>query len=441
MATRHGRAEQEPLVFSQSAVANIWGGEAASSSFFLLESTVESVKILFVENSLDFLGGVETEDQVIFRSLQTLAILQDSAGVFGTRYADASTYLQFYQDLDKSISYDSIASTLELEQTLDIGQPIYVEAQNYLGGHYTELDPDEIATIDLGDTDAIDALIAAKSLRQSVDYQRIHYESIVSYLSPSQHAAVSYDLSPSSHIHLSQEALFTTYDNPSSQIYFTQTVEAELTDNITQELELTQEFVGAVYRDLSVSSTLSLTGSVTYLLAGGAPDYIPTPDAPSPAIQPISLCEYAPQVGSTDDTTYTPPSTTPPTLTRRTSTVLTWPYSSPTLTLEIDNPDFDNVEQFEFRRINRRSRGGTLDFYRDESWTKCKRLIMSFSGLSEIQRNDMLEFLQLSIGTEVGILDFESRQWRGLILTPTTPLEEPGKIGFSFTLEFEGELV
>lgn len=440
MAVKHGRVEQEALVFNHSASANIWGGEAASNSLIVFESTVESVKVLYVNNQLDLLGAANTNTPEL-KHIHDIVPFISRAERGGVDYQNLSNYFQIYQSTKKSLAYSGIETSLDLIQNVEVARPIYVNAQNYLGGDYAELDWDELATIDPTDPEQLAALIASVSLRDTLAYQKRHYESVTSYLSPSQEAAVSFDASASNHIHLSQEALYTTYDNPSSQIYFTQTVVADLTDNILQELELTHDVIGSATRDFNMSSTLNITQSLTYTQTNEPQDYIPTPDAPSPSTQTISLCDYAPQIGSTDDTTYTPPSVTPPTLIRRTSTVLTWPYATPSITLEIDNPDFDNVEQFEFRRINRRTRGGTLDFYRDESWIKCKRLIMSFSGLSEIQRNNMLEFLQLSIGTEVGILDFESRQWRGLILTPTTPLEEPGRIGFSFTLEFEGELV
>ena len=91
--------------------------------------------------------------------------------------------------------------------------------------------------------------------------------------------------------------------------------------------------------------------------------------------------------------------------------------------------------------MNRRTKGGWLDLFRDESWPKSQRLIYSFNELKDTQRADLLTFLIRSIGQQVGILDFESRQWQGVILTPSNAISEPRSGGFSFSLDFEGELV
>ena len=53
----------------------------------------------------------------------------------------------------------------------------------------------------------------------------------------------------------------------------------------------------------------------------------------------------------------------------------------------------------------------------------------------------MFNFLENSLGLEIGLLDFESRQWKGFILTPSSALAEAKQNGFTMSLEFEGELV
>jgi len=52
----------------------------------------------------------------------------------------------------------------------------------------------------------------------------------------------------------------------------------------------------------------------------------------------------------------------------------------------------------------------------------------------------MLTFLDDSLGKEVGLLDHESRQWRGIITTPAAQLAEV-TIGHNVSLEFQGALV
>jgi hypothetical protein len=49
-----------------------------------------------------------------------------------------------------------------------------------------------------------------------------------------------------------------------------------------------------------------------------------------------------------------------------------------------------------------------------------------------------LNFVQTSLGKEVGLLDYESRQWKGFIITPNASIEEEDRPGFDVLLEFEG---
>ncbi len=151
---------------------------------------------------------------------------------------------------------------------------------------------------------------------------------------------------------------------------------------------------------------------------------------------PLPLCSYSPFVGEGPPA----PSTTSPVLTRRSTIILTYPYVTPTLTLELRNPDFDTIEQFEYRRIHRRSRGATLQVFRDPIWPEAERTIISFSALKQEEITNLFVFLQASLGQEIGYLDFESRQWRGIILTPAAQVAEPSRRGFSVTLEIEGSL-
>jgi len=150
------------------------------------------------------------------------------------------------------------------------------------------------------------------------------------------------------------------------------------------------------------------------------------------------VSHYVQNAGTSDPVTR---ECTDATLIHRTTTVLTYPYVGPTITLELRNPDFDDVEQFEYRRINRRSRGGTLHLFADDDWPKAERLIMNFSSLSDQQSRDLLDFIQESLGKEIGLLDHENRQWKGIILTAPSPVSNEARGAFSTTLEFDGELV
>jgi hypothetical protein len=151
----------------------------------------------------------------------------------------------------------------------------------------------------------------------------------------------------------------------------------------------------------------------------------------------LKTCTYTPFVGTGSFPT------TPPTVVRRSTILFTYPYVTPTWSLELRMPNFDTTEQFENRKINRRSRGGTLQIFRDAIWPVAERLILAFDHLSQENVTDLFEFIKISLGKEIGYLDFESRQRKGIIITPSMQVNEPVRspCNFSVSLEFEGTLV
>jgi hypothetical protein len=148
---------------------------------------------------------------------------------------------------------------------------------------------------------------------------------------------------------------------------------------------------------------------------------------------------YTPFVGAGSGE-YTPPSTTTPTLSSDTLT-LTYPYVSPTTTLILRNPAFSNKDRLIFNRINRVTRGGTLIVFADPQWPKQQRLTLQLDALRPQQILDLIDFLEESLGKEIGLLDWEGRQWKGLILNPDTDLVQPAREDRSVVIDFEGELV
>jgi len=173
----------------------------------------------------------------------------------------------------------------------------------------------------------------------------------------------------------------------------------------------------------SVADPLSLSQSVTYSLLGTC-----------------DLLDYTPYVGSSTDSEFPPPSTTPPVLGDGTLT-LTFPFAAPTTTLILRNPEFDNTERLAFNRIIRESRGGSLAVFADPIWPKEDVLIFTITGLRPQKLDALRTFLLDSVGKEIGLLDWENRQWKGIILNPDAAMSEPGRGDRTISLEFEGALV
>lgn len=159
-------------------------------------------------------------------------------------------------------------------------------------------------------------------------------------------------------------------------------------------------------------------------------------------LSPDLECTYSLFVGSTTDPDpISPPSITVPVLGDGTLT-LTYPFVTPTSTIILRNPDFGNSERLEFNRVQRETRGGTLVLFADRKWPKQQVLSLDISALSETQAQDFLDFIAESLGKEIGLLDYENRQWKGIIVNPDAALTDGGlDCTYASSLQFEGALV
>jgi hypothetical protein len=109
--------------------------------------------------------------------------------------------------------------------------------------------------------------------------------------------------------------------------------------------------------------------------------------------------------------------------------------------VELRAPNLDNRERQSFTRINRETRGGKLSIFADPTWPKINTLVLSFSGLTKVEVEETQQFMVDHIGQEIGIIDWEGRQWVGIITTPNERAVQDGKHGFTITFEFEGLMI
>lgn len=423
MPKRKSASAVNNLVLIQSAWPSVVRGLSASNVLNLTDATDMQHKIKLASSTLVLADEALTQNILYLNAFNTLN-LTHSAERQGTLNVSIKSQLDLTHDVSSALHVESVEHQLNLQQSVDVSRPINITASNNLLGGWEEVDPDLVLATDPFDTEAVAALFENIGLRQKVSLEgSVHNVSAISYLSLSQQAAKAEYASASNHIQLTQFTRTVEYEEIVSHLNFQHEVVCHKVQAVESILELDHTIIVATDFLRSASNQLVLRSIVSYVV--------------------VNFCDYTPGIGA-GSFDYVPPSITAPILIRRSTTVFTWPYVNPILMLELRNPDFDNVEQFEFRRINRRTRGGTLDLYRDENWPKVQRLIYSFSQLCEEpknQRSDLFEFLKRSIGQEIGVLDFESRQWKGVILTPSNAISEPRSNGYSVSLEIEGELV
>jgi len=167
---------------------------------------------------------------------------------------------------------------------------------------------------------------------------------------------------------------------------------------------------------------------------------------------PCNKKQYIPFTGeSTVNNRPTPPDPEPPLvqgLPEGERFMLLWPAAGESTDIvELRAPNLDNRERQAFTRINRETRGGTLSIFSDPTWPSINTLVLSFSGLSKTEVEEVQTFMVAHIGQEVGLFDWEGRLWTGIITTPNEQAVQDGKgagscIGrYTISFEFEGVLI
>lgn len=151
--------------------------------------------------------------------------------------------------------------------------------------------------------------------------------------------------------------------------------------------------------------------------------------------------EYTPFVGESGDDSFPEVSTDVPVLGEFTLR-LTHPFTEPTLYLNLKNPDFGNADVLRFTKIDRTTRGGDRKIFSDLGWGSTQSFELTVSNICDTTAtiDDLIDFLNTSLGEEIGLLDWENRQWRGIIVEPETTVT-PQVGGHSIRLVFEGILV
>ena len=205
-------------------------------------------------------------------------------------------------------------------------------------------------------------------------------------------------------------------------------------------LGFTQVLVGAQVEDLYQYMGLndSVTSIGTDFTRASAQSCIKQHLTYTISGSPCPEKEYTPFIGESGDSSYGSVSTTPPTLTTGTLT-LTYPKVTPTLTLVLKNPVMGNTDNLTFRVINRRTRGGDQILFGDPKWSKTQIQAMTIDNVCSTDLDNLVSFINSSLGKEIGLLDWEGRNWTGVIIAPQTEITKKAS-GFSVTLEFQGDL-
>jgi hypothetical protein len=156
--------------------------------------------------------------------------------------------------------------------------------------------------------------------------------------------------------------------------------------------------------------------------------------------------QYTPFIGeNTITNSPSPPSSDLPIVQNDPTTTrfrLSYPaLASPTATVELRAPELDNIDRVAFNRISRETRGGQLTVFADPTWPQVQTVIVTFVGLLKAEVDDLHDFFVSYVGEEIGMSDWEGREWIGVVTTPNEAAVHDGKGNWTITFEFEGVLV
>ena len=132
-----------------------------------------------------------------------------------------------------------------------------------------------------------------------------------------------------------------------------------------------------------------------------------------------------------------------PGISTRTGLRLTFPYVSPSVTLDLRVPKFGNTHRATRNVKVRRTITGQLRVARSTTWPIIEELNFSFEALTLAQRDALLSFVEQAAGKEIGLLDHEDRQWRGIILSNAVGVVQEGRsdCDYAASFTFRGRVV
>ena len=325
---------------SHSAVANVVGLDSVSDTLTLLDTAEVQHFIKTTSNTLSFQHAVD-RNNIFSLSASNVLALGQNCNESGTKSANSNSTLSLLQFVQVQLTVLDCVTTLELTHSVTNANPKFASASSNLSvvidnlqptgfdlddnldPEPSDFDPQSLINVDLNDPDTVDDIIEDTGLRHSVVVRiSIADRSLISYLNLSQDAGQGPHLEASNHIGLSQIAESILHRDVISLLRFSHSAVGHNVHWAEQTIDFTHVAVGSGVVNRSLTSVLALNSSVSFLI--------------------VDICNYTPGIGA-GSFTYPAPSTTPPTLTPRSTTVLTWPYAAPTLTLSLRNPNFDNV--------------------------------------------------------------------------------------------------
>ena len=118
---------------------------------------------------------------------------------------------------------------------------------------------------------------------------------------------------------------------------------------------------------------------------------------------------------------------------------LRYPYTSPTITLQLPNPILGNATQLEEPFTLDYSGSGRIYTYKKA--TGGYKLLLTFRNLSFTLRANLKLFLYTAVNDLSGYLDHQGVQWKGIFINDPFEQSNTHRSFGDITLEFKGRKV
>jgi hypothetical protein len=424
------RTASSEILVTDQALSDYY--HVARSTITLVSTAFEGQLFAHAGNSIELTSVARTNPKTIGPG-------------FGYDIQLPATVISLQQAVDISIKMVYATSTLEVADALNVKRPYVATATTPLRTITYQFDPDTLTLVEVveGLADTASTTInraAPKVVQQYLQWTQtassVHIKSAAIAVEAEDTLALDQDI----------------YTNVTglAVVHLTLTDVATVDQSVPVQtlIELSDVTAFSIQRPVGSASTFVVGHSLAYVLY----KYVAPPSTPSgdedtrPARIPTGnplLYEYHPFIGEGLSTEVTPPPATliPPVAGVDVSFQLRVPATGTLYdSIELRSPNLGNKDRLSFNRIVRETRGGTLMVYADPMWPKIQTLVLSFSGLTGTQKDALLSFLDTYLGQEIGLLDWEHRYWKGVIVKPDMPVVQDDRNSYTASFEFEGEL-
>lgn len=398
----------------------VWSQQFADNTLTWTDEAIGHIAEIFIADASDI---------IVYTDEATYTIIPDTHFVEDTiTFIHTADHSKIGRELEDTIVFSDLATQdnttktaepvdfIEWDHEVEVGGTRSFTVEDQLTDDYVQWDPDT----GLGS-------ILHYGLGQRLRYDLIRTSQIQHHIGFDD--AISLIHVKASGTSLLAESTITwtdMADRPTESIddivLFTDAAEAEVITTFTDTIEWSDLVELEKILSPQVTDAFNITDAVAYTLFSDG-----------------SFCAYSPELGSSSDPNAPhPPGPTAPTLVAQDDFHMFYPYSdAPTDTVNIRVPDFGNKYSHASQRIKRETRGGTLVVFASPIWPQNHTMSATFSNLTEVECQEVLDFVDTSLGKLIGIRDWEGQYWVGIITSPDSVIVRDGVAGSSIALTIE----